>query len=96
VTQGRRKGKSRRGLGFGKRTSEGKQSNVELLISLSRREGRIRQAGGKLRRRQALRRAVLAVGGERGARVGRQQQRARAVRSREATRGRGGTGDGRR
>jgi hypothetical protein len=34
---------------------------------------------GVLRRRQKLRRAVLAAGGRRGARVGRQQQRARAV-----------------
>jgi hypothetical protein len=44
-----------------------------------------------LRRRPALRRAVLAVGGRnRGARVGRQRQKSRAVRSRKATRGKGG------
>jgi hypothetical protein len=44
------------------------------------KRGRDKASRWKMRRRQELRRAMLAAGGERGARVGRQQQRARAVR----------------
>jgi hypothetical protein len=61
------------------------------------KRGRDKASRWEKRRQQELRRAVLAAGGERGARVGRQQQRARAVRGgRRVTRGRGSTGDGRR
>jgi hypothetical protein len=56
---------------------------------MEQKRGRDEASQWQMRRRQALRRAVLAAGGERGAQVGRQQQRVRAVRSRGATRGRG-------
>jgi hypothetical protein len=44
--QGGRKGEKQSRAGVWQVNKQGKQSNVELLIPLSRREGRIRQAGG--------------------------------------------------
>jgi hypothetical protein len=96
VTQGRRKGENGLRTGVWRANKWGKQIDLELPALRGRREEGIRRASGNCGggRHSGVRcwrpRGIVALG------WGCQQQEARAVRSKKATRGRGAEGGRRR